>query len=149
MSLIGRAEARRKSALAAMDPAEQAALGQYFTPYQAALIIAGLPRVPQTETIRVLDPGAGSGMLKSWLFLMEAASSHGPVGAKRYGELSTLFAGSTAGLVYVSWYPDRAVMRRFLADLAWETEAWCASDPTHMIHLNGDKFLGPHELSAS
>ncbi|WDF34008.1 BsuBI/PstI family type II restriction endonuclease [Arthrobacter agilis] len=81
---------------------------------------------------------------KNWLFLMEAASSHGPVDAKRYGELRTLFAGSTAGLVYVSCFPDRAVMRKFLADLAWETEAWCASDPTHMIHLNGDKFLGPH-----
>lgn len=82
---------------------------------------------------------------KNWLFLMEAASSHGPVDAKRYGELSALFAGSSAGLVYVSCFPDRAVMRRFLADLAWETEAWCASDPTHMIHLNGDKFLGPHD----
>ncbi|MGO2092095.1 MAG: BsuBI/PstI family type II restriction endonuclease [Microbacterium gubbeenense] len=86
---------------------------------------------------------------KNWLFLMEAASSHGPVDAKRYGELSTLFAGSTAGLVYVSCFPDRAVMRKFLADLAWETEAWCASDPTHMIHLNGDKFLGPHAVAAS
>lgn len=85
---------------------------------------------------------------KNWLFLMEAASSHGPVDAKRHGELSALFAGSTAGLVYVSCFPDRAVMRKFLADLAWETEAWCASDPTHMIHLNGDKFLGPHEVAA-
>lgn len=81
---------------------------------------------------------------KNWLFLMEAASSHGPVDAKRYGELTALFAGSTAGLVFVSCFPDRAIMRKFLADLAWETEAWCASDPTHMIHLNGDKFLGPH-----
>lgn len=67
MSLIDRAEAQRKSALAAMDPSEQAALGQYFTPSQAALIIAGLPRMPQAETIRVLDPGAGSGMLTAAL----------------------------------------------------------------------------------
>lgn len=81
---------------------------------------------------------------KDWLFLMEAASSHGPVDAKRHGELQTLFAGSTAGLVYVSCFPDRATMRKFLADLAWETEAWCASDPTHMIHLNGERFLGPY-----
>lgn len=86
---------------------------------------------------------------KNWLFLMEAASSHGPVDAKRFGELSTLFAGSTAGLVFVSCFPDRAIMRRFLADLAWETEAWCASDPTHMIHLNGDRFLGPHEAAVA
>lgn len=81
---------------------------------------------------------------KNWLFLMEAASSHGPVDAKRHGELQALFAGSTAGLVYVSCFPDRATMRRFLADLAWETEAWCASDPTHMIHLDGERFLGPY-----
>lgn len=81
---------------------------------------------------------------KNWLFLMEAASSHGPVDAKRHGELQALFAGSTAGLVYVSCFPDRGTMRKFLADLAWETEAWCASDPTHMMHLNGERFLGPY-----
>lgn len=81
---------------------------------------------------------------KDWLFLMEAASSHGPVDSKRHGELQALFAGSTAGLVYVSCFPDRPTMRKFLADLAWETEAWCASDPTHMIHLNGERFLGPY-----
>ena len=81
---------------------------------------------------------------KNWLFLLEAASSHGPVDAKRHGELAGLFSASTAGLVYVSCFPDRAIMRKFLPELAWETEAWCASDPTHMIHLNGDRFLGPH-----
>ena len=50
-------------------------------------------------------------------------------------------AGSSAGLVYISCFPDRAVMRMFLADLAWETEAWRASNPAHMLHLNGDNFL--------
>lgn len=82
---------------------------------------------------------------KHWLFLMEAASTHGPIDAKRYGELSKLFAASAAGLVYVSCFPDRKTMRRFLPDLAWETEAWCASDPTHMMHFNGSRFLGPYE----
>lgn len=50
-------------------------------------------------------------------------------------------AGSSAGLVYVSCFPDRAVMGMFLADLAWEAETWRASNPAHMNHLNGDKFL--------
>ncbi|MDK8768967.1 BsuBI/PstI family type II restriction endonuclease [Corynebacterium freneyi] len=81
---------------------------------------------------------------RNWLFLMEAASTHGPVDAKRHGELQALFAGATAGLVYVSCFPDRPTMRKFLAELAWETEAWCASDPTHMIHLDGERFLGPY-----
>lgn len=81
---------------------------------------------------------------KNWLFLMEAASSHGPVDSKRYAELQELFGGSTAGLVYVSCFPDRATMRRFLSDLAWETEAWNADEPSHMMHLNGSRFLGPY-----
>ena len=80
----------------------------------------------------------------NWLFLMEAASTHGPVDHIRYSELSRMFADSSAGIIYVSCLPNRSVMRRFLADLAWETEVWLASDPTHMIHLNGDRFLGPY-----
>jgi type II site-specific deoxyribonuclease len=80
----------------------------------------------------------------NWLFLMEAASTHGPVDHIRYSELSRMFAGSSAGIIYVSCFPNRSVMRRFLADLAWETEVWLSSDPTHMIHLNGDRFLGPY-----
>lgn len=80
----------------------------------------------------------------NWLFLMEAASTHGPVDHIRYSELSRMFADSSAGIIYVSCFPNRSVMRRFLANLAWETEVWLASDPTHMIHLNGDRFLGPY-----
>jgi adenine-specific DNA-methyltransferase len=82
---------------------------------------------------------------KDWLVLLEAASSHGPVDAKRHGELRTLFAGSTAGLVFVSCFPTRAEMRKYLKDIAWETEVWCADAPDHMIHFNGERFLGPYE----
>lgn len=81
---------------------------------------------------------------RNWLVLAEAASSHGPVDAKRHDELKRLFACATAGLVFVSCFPDRAVMRSYLPALAWETEAWAASDPDHLIHFNGDRFLGPH-----
>lgn len=82
---------------------------------------------------------------KNWLVLVEAAPEHGPVNAKRHGELQTLFAGSTAGLVYVSCFPTRREMRKYLHEIAWETEVWCADDPTHMIHFNGERFLGPHD----
>lgn len=81
---------------------------------------------------------------KNWLFLMEAASTHGPVDHTRKNELSQIFTSREAGLVYVSCFPDLVTMRRFLTNLAWETEAWVATDPTHMIHLDGDKFLGPY-----
>lgn len=82
---------------------------------------------------------------RNWLVLMEAASSHGPVDAKRHGELQTLFAGSTAGLVFISCFTSRADMRKYLSAIAWETDAWCAEDPDHLIHFNGERFLGPYE----
>ncbi|MGH3624072.1 MAG: BsuBI/PstI family type II restriction endonuclease [Sciscionella sp.] len=81
---------------------------------------------------------------KNWLVLLEAASSHGPVDAQRYGELRASFAGSTVGLVFVSCFPTRAEMRKYLKDIAWETEVWCADAPTHLIHFNGERFLGPY-----
>lgn len=72
------------------------------------------------------------------------AHSHGPVDGKRHGELARLFAGSNVGIVYVTDFPSRATMTRYLSELAWETEVWVASNPTHLIHFNGDRFLGPH-----
>ncbi|HJW24584.1 MAG TPA: BsuBI/PstI family type II restriction endonuclease [Rhodocyclaceae bacterium] len=81
---------------------------------------------------------------RGWLVLVESVTSVGPMDGKRYAELTHLFAGAKAGLVFVTAFPDRALMSRFLGSLAWETEVWCASDPTHMIHFNGDRFLGPH-----
>lgn len=81
---------------------------------------------------------------RNWLVVLEAASSHGPVDGTRHSELSALFAGSSATLVYVSCFPSREEMRRYLHEIAWETEVWCADNPTHLIHFNGDKFLGPY-----
>lgn len=84
---------------------------------------------------------------RNWLVLMEAASSHGPVDAKRHGELERLFGRSSAGLVYVSCFPSRAEMRKYLAEIAWETEVWCADAPSHLIHFNGERFLGPYDAT--
>lgn len=81
---------------------------------------------------------------REWLVLLEAASSHGPMDSKRYGELRDLFASARAGCVYVSCFPSRAEMRKYLSVIAWETEAWCGDDPSHMIHFNGERFLGPY-----
>lgn len=82
---------------------------------------------------------------KHWLVLVEAVASSGPVDGRRHSELSRLFATSSAGLVFVSAFADRGeMMRKFLSVVAWETEVWCASDPTHLIHFNGSRFLGPY-----
>lgn len=81
---------------------------------------------------------------KNWLLLVESVTSHGPVDGKRHAELAKLFAGSTAGLVYVTAFPNRAIMGRYLGDIAWETEVWVADAPSHLIHFNGFRFLGPY-----
>lgn len=80
---------------------------------------------------------------RGWLFLVEAVTSHGPMSPKRVFELKDLFSKSTAGLVFVSAFPGAAEFRRYWADVAWETELWLADRPDHMIHFNGDKFVGP------
>jgi hypothetical protein len=82
---------------------------------------------------------------KNWLLLVESVTSHGPVDGKRHAELANLFAGSTAGLVYVTAFPNRAIMGRYLVEIAWETEVWVADAPSHLIHFNGARFLGPHD----
>lgn len=82
---------------------------------------------------------------KNWLVLVESVTSHGPVDGKRHAELAKLFSNSTAGLVYVTAFPSRTIMSRYLGEIAWETEVWVADAPSHLIHFNGSRFLGPYE----
>jgi adenine-specific DNA-methyltransferase len=82
---------------------------------------------------------------RNWLFLIEAVTSHGPVSPKRWVELEEVLATCKVGRVYVTAFPNRAEFRKNAADIAWETEVWIADNPDHMIHFNGDRFLGPHE----
>ena len=80
----------------------------------------------------------------NWLLLIESVTSHGPVDSKRQIELAQLFKGGKAGLVYVSAFPDRKTFLRHLDVIAWESEVWIADAPSHMIHFNGSRFLGPY-----
>lgn len=80
---------------------------------------------------------------KDWLLLIESVTSHGPVDSKRHGELSELFSNAKPGIVYVTAFPNRNVMAKYLKEISWETEVWTADAPTHLIHFNGDRFLGP------
>lgn len=81
---------------------------------------------------------------RNWLLLMEAVTSAGPVDGKRRKELKELFAGCKAGLVFVTAFETRRALQSFLSQIAWESEAWVADDPDHMIHFNGERFLGPY-----
>jgi len=79
---------------------------------------------------------------KNWLILVEAVVSGGPIDGGRREELIELFKDVNSRLVFVTAFPDRGeVFRKFLEMVAWETEVWCASDPSHLIHFNGEHFL--------
>lgn len=65
--LLSVAESERVAALGGLDERTQRDLGQHFTPAVAAQLIASIPRLPTSGTLRVLDPGAGSGVLAAAL----------------------------------------------------------------------------------
>jgi hypothetical protein len=80
---------------------------------------------------------------KDWLFLIEVVTSHGPVSPKRILELEDFLKELKVGKIYITAFPDKSEFRKHVADIAWETEVWIADNPDHMIHFNGNKFIGP------
>ena len=80
---------------------------------------------------------------KNWIYFVESVTFAGPIDPKRIIELSEMTKDVTAGKIYVTAFPDFRTYKKFSESLAWETEVWIAEQPDHMIHLNGDKFLGP------
>ena len=83
---------------------------------------------------------------RKWLFLIEAVTSHGPVSPKRLLELLELedfLKNCKVGKVYVTAFPDMTEFKKHSNNIAWETEVWLMEVPDHMIHFNGDRFMGP------
>ena len=80
---------------------------------------------------------------KNWIYFIESITSVGPMDPKRIVEIESMTKGVNAGKIYISAFLDFSTFKKFSDKLAWETEVWIADMPDHMIHLNGDKFLGP------
>jgi type II restriction enzyme len=81
---------------------------------------------------------------RNWLFLIEAVDSANPIDELRRAKFLDLTKDCKPAIVFVTAFPDRVTFRKFAKDIAWETEVWIADNPDHMIHFNGDKFLGPY-----
>ena len=110
----------------------------YFEPDRLARLGVVVDRHGKLPDVVLYDAN------NDWLLLVESVTSHGPVDAKRHNELAALFATATTGLVYVTAFPSRNEMSRYLTEISWETEVWCADAPSHLIHFDGDQFLGPY-----
>ncbi len=82
---------------------------------------------------------------RDWLYLIEAVHSTGPISPEKRLLLSRRFKQCTAPIVFVTTFATRAKYTRFVAEIAWETEVWLADEPDHLIHYNGDRFMGPYD----
>lgn len=80
---------------------------------------------------------------KDWIYFVESVTSVGPMDPKRILEITEMTKDVTAGKIFVTAFLDFKTYKKFAEELAWETEVWIAEMPEHMIHLNGDKFMGP------
>jgi len=80
---------------------------------------------------------------KNWIYFIESVTSVGPMSPKRIFEIEEMTRNVTCGKIYVTAFLDVKTFKKFAEELAWETEVWISDMPDHMIHLNGDKFMGP------
>ena len=80
---------------------------------------------------------------KDWIYFIECVTSVGPVNPKRIIEITEMTSNVKSGKIFVTAFLDMNTAKKFIQDIAWETEIWVAESPEHMIHMNGDKFLGP------
>lgn len=81
---------------------------------------------------------------KNWLYLIEAVHSSGPISEIRFLQLQKLTKDCTSEVIYITAFLNRQKFRQFMTEIAWETEVWIADNPDHLVHFNGDKFLGPY-----
>ena len=81
---------------------------------------------------------------KNWLYLIDAVHSSGSISETRLLELKRLTEKCTAEIIYVTAFLNRAEFRKWASEIAWETEVWIADNPDHLVHFNGDKFMGPY-----
>jgi type II restriction enzyme len=80
----------------------------------------------------------------NWLYLIEAVHSSGPMSEIRVLELKKILKDCKAELIFVTGFLTRTEFRKWMLDIAWETEVWIATNPDHLVHFNGHKFLGAY-----
>jgi type II restriction enzyme len=81
---------------------------------------------------------------KNWLYLIEAFYSSGPMSEERIFELKKSLEKCSAELIFITAFISKGEFRKNVQNIGWESEVWTADNPDHMIHFNGDKFLGPY-----
>lgn len=81
---------------------------------------------------------------KDWIYLIEAYHTSNPITPERKYELEEMMAECAERCVFVTAFESYNAYRNCKEELAWETEVWIATNPEHMIHRNGFRFMGPY-----
>ena len=84
---------------------------------------------------------------KNWVFLIEAYHTSNPITPQRKLELQQEMGDNADRAVFVTAFENNSVYKNCPEELAWETEVWIATEPEHMIHRNGFRFMGPYSTS--
>lgn len=84
---------------------------------------------------------------KNWLYLIEAVHSSGAMSETRVLELKNMLRECKADLIFVTAFLTKEILKKWILEIAWETEAWTADNPDHLVHFNGHKFLGTYKES--
>lgn len=77
------------------------------------------------------------------IIFIEAYHSTGPFTLDRVNAIKALCDcedGTEAA--FITAFDSTAKMLKNYKDVAWDTEMWAADEPTHLVHKNGDKFIG-------
>ena len=82
--------------------------------------------------------------VRNWLFVIEAVHSSNPISPLRHMALRRVTEDVEAGCAFVSAFETREKFAKFSKEISWETDVWIADDPTHMIHFDGERYLGPY-----
>ncbi|OQY54589.1 MAG: restriction endonuclease [Candidatus Parabeggiatoa sp. nov. 2] len=82
---------------------------------------------------------------KNWLYLIEAVHSSGAINEVRLLELKELTKNCPVDVIYVTTFLSKKEFKKWIVEIAWETEVWIADNPDHLIHFDGHKFLGPYK----
>ncbi len=81
---------------------------------------------------------------RDWLFLIDSVPNRSYITESRMAELNDCVAQSDKHVVFFSAFADRESFSPHAEWIPWGTHVWIADAPDHMIHFNGERFLGPY-----
>ena len=72
------------------------------------------------------------------LVIIEVVTSSGPVNSIRLKQLEKFALGPkrlSYKVSYITAFPSRAVFRRFVEEIAWESSVWIENEPNNIVHF--------------